>query len=266
MTRMNPWLRGLGAAIVIAAYLLMLGPISVVVIESFSSSSVMRFPPPGFSLRWFRALAENADFISSFKVSLILAAVAAGVATVAGTLAAYALVRHRRARQAATESLLLAPLYVPRVLVGMALLLTLSKVGLAGSLLGMALGHVLITMPFVVRTVTASLAGIDPAIEEAARSLGATWRQMFLKVTVPMIRSGVIAGAVFAFIISFSDVYLALFISGPATVTLPLRIFNYMEWEQTPLIAAVSTVQIALILVVMLVAEKAVGLSSAGRL
>jgi putative spermidine/putrescine transport system permease protein len=266
MTRMHPLLRWLGATVVISAYLLMLGPISVVIIESFSDSEVMRFPPTGLSLRWFHALAGNADFLSSFRVSLILATVASVISTAAGTLAAYALVRHRRARQASIESLLLAPLYVPRVLLGMALLLTLSKVSLAGSLLGMVLGHVLITMPFVVRTVTASLAGIDPAIEEAARSLGATWREMFLKVTVPMIRSGVIAGAVFAFIISFSDVYLALFIAGPATITLPLRIFNYMEWEQTPLIAAVSTVQIALILVVMIIAEKAVGLSGAGRL
>ena len=266
MTRASLWLRCLGATVVVAAYLLMLGPISVVIIEAFSSSSVMRFPPPGFSLRWFYALAGNADFLSSFRVSLILAAAAALVSTAAGTLAAYALVRHRRARQAATESLLLAPLYVPRVLLGMALLLALSKIGLAGSLLGMVVGHVLITMPFVIRTVTASLAGIDPAVEEAARSLGATWRQMFLRVTVPLIRSGIIAGAVFAFIISFSDVYLALFIAGPATVTLPLRIFNYMEWEQTPLIAAVSTVQIALILIVILIAERAVGLSTAGRL
>ncbi len=265
MTRENAWWRVLGLAVA-ASYVYMLGPITVVVIESFSAADTMRFPPERLSLRWFWALAENADFLGSFRVSLVLAMVTALISTVAGSLAAYSLVRHRGRGQAGIETLLLAPLYVPRVLLGMALLLTLSKLSLAGSFLGMAVGHVLITLPFVVRTATASLAGIDPALEEAARSLGATWRQSFLRVTVPLMRSGVVSGAVFAFIISFSDVYLALFIAGPATITLPLRLFNYMEWEQTPLVAAVSTVQVALILAIMAVAEKAVGLSNIGRL
>ena len=253
-------------AVVGFSYLYMLGPIVIVVIESLNASDTMRFPPEQLSLRWFSALAANTDFLISFRISLILAAVTAVVSTIAGTLAAYALVRHRRSRQAGTETLLLAPLYVPRVLLGMALLLTLSKLNLAGSMAGMAVGHVLITLPFVIRAVTASLAGMDPSAEEAARSLGATWRQAFMRVTMPLMRSGIAAGAIFAFIISFSDVYLALFIAGPTTITLPLRLFNYMEWEQTPLVAAVSTAQVALILAVMVVAEKTVGLSTAGRL
>ena len=265
MSRRSRWW-GVVVAMVVFAYLYMLGPIVVVIVESFNASDQMRFPPRNWSLRWFHALWDNADFLISFRVSLVLGVITAVVATVAGTLAAYALVRHRRRRQAAIETLLLAPLYVPRVLLGMALLLTLSKLNLTGSLLGMTIGHVLITLPFVVRTVSASLAGVDPATEEASRILGATWRQAFLRVTAPLMRSGVMAGAVFAFIISFSDVYLALFIAGPSTITLPLRLFNYMEWEQTPLVAAVSTVQVVLILAVMIIAEKAVGLSSAGRL
>jgi len=265
MSRASRWWRVV-IAMSVVAYLYMLGPIAVVVVESFNASDQMRFPPRQWSARWFYALAENAEFLTSFRVSLVLAIVTALIATVAGTLAAYSLVRHRRPHQAGIETLLLAPLYVPRVLLGMALLLTLSKLSLTGSLIGMAIGHVLITLPFVVRTVSASLAGVDPATEEAARILGATWRQAFLRVTAPQMRSGVVAGAVFAFIISFSDVYLALFIAGPTTITLPLRLFNYMEWEQTPLVAAVSTVQVALILAVMVAAEKIVGLSKAGRL
>ncbi len=252
--------------VVAFAYLYMLGPIAIVVIESFNASESMRFPPQGLSLRWFAALAQDADFLASFRVSLVLASVTTVVATAAGTLAAYSLVRHARRSRVAIESLLLAPLYVPRVLLGMALLLTLSKLNLAGSLLGMTVGHVLITLPFVIRTVMASLAGVDPAVEEAARVLGATPRQSFMKVTMPLMRSGIAAGAVFAFIISFSDVYLALFIAGPESISLPLRMFNYMEWEQTPLVAAVSTVQVVLILAIMVVAEKLVGLSSVGRL
>lgn len=248
------------------SYLYMLLPIAVVVIEAFNGQELMRFPPQRWSVRWFVELWNHADFIEAFRISLLLAAATAALSTACGTLAAYALVRRRRPRQAGIETLLLAPLYLPRVLLGMALLLTFAKLGLTGSFTGMLLAHVLVTLPFVVRTVTASLAGIDPAVEEAARCLGATWRQTFTRVTLPLVRSGIIAGAVFAFIISFSDVYLALFISGPETLTLPLRVFNFMEWEQTPLVAAVSTVQIVLILAVMLVAEKAVGLSTAGRI
>lgn len=257
--------RALLTALVAVAYTYMLGPIAVVLVEAFNASDQMQFPPAGLSLRWFRQLAGHEGFLVSFRVSLVLGLITAVAATIGGTLAAYGLIRFRRPKQAGIETLLLAPLYVPRVILGMALLLSLSKLGLTGSLTGMAVGHVLITLPFVVRTVSASLYDTDPAVEEAARSLGATPRQAFLRVTMPLTRSGIVAGAIFAFIISFSDVYLALFISGPETITLPLRLFNFMEWEQTPLVAAVSTVQVVLILGIMVVAEKAVGLSTLGR-
>lgn len=247
-------------------YLFMLGPIFVVLIAAFSAGENLAFPPAGWSLRWFIALAGHGDFLASFRLSLTLGLISATLATIAGALAAYGLVRYRRRRQAGVETLLLAPLYVPRVLIGMALLLMFAKLGLAGSLIGMIIGHVLIALPFVVRTASASLAGIDPAVEEAARCLGASWRQSFVLVTLPLARAGLAAGAVFAFIISFTDVYLALFIAGPDTITLPLRIFTYMEWEQSPMVAAVSTAQVVLILAVMAVAEKTVSLSQAGRI
>jgi putative spermidine/putrescine transport system permease protein len=152
------------------------------------------------------------------------------------------------------------------VLIGMSLLLALSVVRLTGTFGGMLLAHVLITLPYVVRTVSVSLHGVDPAVEEAARCLGATPLQGFLRVTLPLVRSGLIAGAIFAFIISFSDVYMALFISGPQTVTLPLRMFHFMEWEQSPIVAAVSVVQVVLILTLVIVAEKTVGFLKAGRI
>jgi putative spermidine/putrescine transport system permease protein len=244
----------------------MLSPVVIVLIEAFSAGETMRFPPEAVSLRWFIALAHNGDFLESFRLSLALGLVSAALATIGGTLAAYALVRLRPAGSAGIETLLLAPLYVPRVLLGMGLLLMLSRLSLSGSFAGMVLGHVLITLPFVVRSVMASLHGVDPSLEEAARCLGATPRQAFGRVTAPLMRSGIVAGAVFAFVISFSDVYLALFISGPATVTLPLRVFTFMEWEQTPLIAAVSAVQVAVIMAIAIGAEKTFRLSTAGRI
>jgi len=247
-------------------YIYMLSPIAVVLIEAFSDSELMQFPPKGWSLRWFAAFFQHDDFLNSFRVSLVLGLSAAIISTGIGTLAAYGLVRFRRGSQAAIETLLLAPLYVPRVLIGLSLLLALSAVHFTGTFGGMLLAHVLITLPYVIRTVSVSLHGVDPSVEEAARSLGATPLQSFVRVTLPLVRSGLVAGAIFAFIISFSDIYLALFISGPQTVTLPLRMFHFMEWEQSPLVAAVSAVQVVLILALLLVAEKAVGFLKAGRL
>ena len=247
-------------------YVYMLSPILVVVIEAFNDGDLMQFPPKQWSLRWFRAFLAHQDFLVSFRVSLYLGLATAVIATALGTAAAYGLVRYRSRHQTALETLLLAPLYFPRVLIGLSLLLGLSIIHLTGTFGGMLLAHVLITLPYVVRTVTVSLHGVDPSVEEAARSLGASPLQSFLRVTLPLVRSGLVAGAIFAFIISFSDIYLALFISGPQTVTLPLRMFHFMEWEQSPIVAAVSVVQLALILLLLVLAEKAVGFLKSGRI
>ena len=247
-------------------YIFMLSPILVVCIEAFNDGELMQFPPKQWSLRWFYAFFEHQDFLTSFRISVILGLAAALISTVVGTAAAYGLVRYRARHQAGIETLLLAPLYFPKVLIGLSLLLGLSAIRLTGTFGGMLMAHVLITLPYVVRTVSVSLHGVNPAVEEAARSLGATPVQSFMRVTLPLVRSGLVAGAIFAFIISFSDVYLALFISGPQTVTLPLRMFHFMEWEQSPIVAAVSVVQMMLILLLLVVAEKSVGFLKSGRL
>ena len=144
--------RFLGVTVAIA-YVIMLGPLLVIVIEAFSASDVMQFPPTSFSLRWFREFLRHQDFIESFKISLILALLTSVISTAIGTIAAYALVRLKRPSQAGMEAFLLAPLYTPRVILGMALLLAFSRLGLSGTLLGMTIAHVLITMPFVIRAV-----------------------------------------------------------------------------------------------------------------
>lgn len=262
--RRVPWYVLCGFVVVVYAYVL--SPIVVVIVEAFNDGELMQFPPEAWSLRWFYAFFEHQDFLASFRISLILGLAAAVISTSAGTLAAYGLVRYRARHQAALETVLLAPLYFPRVLIGLSLLLGLSLLHLTGTFIGMLMAHVLITLPYVVRTVSVSLHGVDPAVEEAARCLGATPLQSFLRVTLPLVRSGLVAGAIFAFIISFSDIYLALFISGPQTVTLPLRMFHFMEWEQSPIVASVSVVQMVLILLLLVVAEKAVGFLKSGRI
>ena len=157
----------------------------------------------------------------------------------------------------------MAPLYVPRVLVGLALLLAFAALNLSGSLVGLLLGHVLITLPYATRTVAVGLRAMERAVQEAARVLGATPAQVFWRVTLPILRGALLSGFVFALIVSFSDIYLALFIAGPQTVTLPMRLYTTMEWDQSPIVAAASAVQVVLVLAVMLVTGRLFGASGA---
>jgi len=154
------------------------------------------------------------------------------------------------------ETFFLAPIVVPEILLGAALFLYYSRIKMTTSLAGLVLGHLLLAIPYVVRTVAAGLAGIDPSLEEAALSLGASRPQAFWKVTVPMIRSSVLSGAIFAFIVSFSDINIALFVSGPDTVTLPVHVFSQIIWQADPTIAAASTLQIVLIAALLAVAQR----------
>jgi putative spermidine/putrescine transport system permease protein len=145
---------------------------------------------------------------------------------------------------------------VPQVLLGIALLLFFIQLGIKATFLSLIIGHVVLAIPYVVRTVSASLHGINPMVEEASRMLGATKIQTFFKVTLPLIRSGIISGALFCFIISFGDINLALFITGPKTVTVPVHIFSEIQWQGDPTIAAISTVQVAIIGMLLLLVNR----------
>jgi putative spermidine/putrescine transport system permease protein len=245
-------------------FVFLLAPIVVVLIEAFNDAELMTFPPKKLSFRWFEAFFDNTEFMSSLWISLKLALAAAAISTVLGAMAGIALARNASSK-AFLQTFLLSPLYVPRVLIGLALLLAFAWLNVSGSLWGMLLGHVLITMPYATRTVVVGMRAVDPSVEEAARMLGATRWQTFRRVVLPLIRPSLMAGFIFALIISFSDIYLALFISGPQSITLPLRLFTFMEWDQSPLVAAASAIQIVLILSVILVAGRLFGLTSPGK-
>src|SRR5258708_19169773 len=203
-----------------------LAPIVVVLIEAFNDADTMSFPPQSLSLRWFKAFVENEEFTNSLSVSLKLGVIAAAISTALGTMAGIALARSA-AGGVSLETLLMAPLYVPRVLIGLSLLLAFAWLNISGALWGMILGHVLITLPYVTRTVAVGMQAVEPSVLEAARMLGASRWQTFCRVTAPIIRSSLLSGFVFALIVSFSDIYLAIFISGPQTITLPMRMFTF---------------------------------------
>jgi ABC-type spermidine/putrescine transport system permease subunit II len=243
--------------LVVLVYIGLLAPLVVVVAVSFGPSAAFEFPPSGFTLRWFEAFFASREFVTSFfRISLVVGLLAALFATLLGTAAAVALVRFRFFGREALEAFFLLPLLVPQILLGAALYLLYARLAVQASIWTLLCGHLVICTPYVIRSVTAGLVGMDPRLEEAAMSLGATWLQAFFKVTLPLLRSSLLSGAIFAFIISFSDINLALFLSGPESTSLPVHLFSQIQWQGDPTIAAASSLQIVIIGTLVLVVQR----------
>jgi putative spermidine/putrescine transport system permease protein len=237
-----------------------LAPILVVVAASLSDGPLPEFPPRGLSLRWYvHALAEPV-FTEAALNSLWLAAVSTLLATPLALAAAYGLMRGDFAGRDGLQTLLLAPLVVPALVIGLAILLAFSGLGIRHVGARLVGAHVLITFPYLVRTILASLARLDPVVEEAARTLGASPFRSFVHVTLPLVRPGVIAGMLFAFIVSFDNVSVSLFLTNARTNTLPLAILNYVEYNFDPSVAAISTMLVVFSLGAALLVERLAGL------
>ncbi|MFM8990794.1 MAG: ABC transporter permease [Alphaproteobacteria bacterium] len=244
--------------LLVAAFIL--APIVVVVAVSLTDSPIPEFPPRGLTLRWYaHALSEDV-FTTSALNSLWLATLATAIATPLALAAAYGLVRGRFRGRDAIQTLLLAPLVVPSLVIGLAILLAFSGMGVRDVGARLVGAHVLVTFPYMVRTILASLARLDPAVEEAARTLGASALRCFVLVTLPLVRPGVVAGMLFAFIVSFDNVSLSLFLTNARTNTLPIAILNYVEYNFDPSVAAISTMLVAFSLGAALLVERLVGL------
>ena len=238
----------------------LIAPVVVVVLVAFTPEGWLKIPTTSFSLRWFRAIADHPEFISAFRNSLAIAVTASILATAIGTLAALGIVRYRFPGREVVSSFLLSPLMVPTVVTGVALLYFFSRIGLASTLGGIIVAHVVVTGPYVVRTVSASLAGFDRSLELAAMTLGADRWQTFRRVTLPLILPGLTAGAIFAFIVSFDELTVTLFVTGPKLATLPIRIYNHITYITDPLVAAVSALLVFLTIGIVLILERLVGL------
>ncbi len=226
-------------------------PIVVVLVVSFSEATYLTFPPPGFGLRWYRAYFESADWLRPTWLSIWVAACVVVLSTVLGTLAAMGIAKLPRAAKIVVSGLVLSPLIVPVIVVAIGIYYAYSRYGLVGSPMALVLAQTCLAVPFVVTSVSASLAGIDPRLEQAALSLGATPHGTFFQVTLPLIRPGVVVGALFAFITSFDELVVALFLSGSGAVTLPRRMWDDLRFQIDPTIAAVSTLTIVLTVVLM---------------
>ena len=226
-------------------------PIVVVVVVSFSSATYLTFPPPAFGLRWYAAYFGSEDWLRPTWLSLWVAAATVVLATLLGTLAALGIARLPRALRIVAAGLILSPLIVPVIVVAIGIYYAFSRYGLVGSPVGLVLAH---TCGRPVQSGAdrgASLAGIDPRLEQAALGLGATPGGTFWQVTLPLIRPGVLVGALFAFITSFDELVVALFLSGSGAVTLPRRMWDDLRFAIDPTIAAVSTLTIVLTVLLM---------------
>lgn len=242
-----------------AIYVFLLAPILIVVFTSFNPTESNTFPPTGFSLRWYRTFAESPEFVSAFLFSLWLGAISAVGATVIGFLTAYGVVRFLGRRRELGQSLALLPMMVPHILISISLLLMLTVIPIP-ELGALIVGHIIICLPFTIAGIVASLEGVDAQLEQAAFTLGASRLRTLWEVVIPLTAPGLLSALIFAFIVSFGDVYIALFLSGPGFTTLPIEIFSYMQWESTPVVAAITTVQILLIIGLGLIVERLVGL------
>jgi putative spermidine/putrescine transport system permease protein len=254
--RVRAWLLGTWVTLVFGFLLL---PVVVVALASLSRTSYLTVPPQGLTLRWFGAVLADPEYVQAIVWSVGLAVIATIGSVTAGVAASYALIRLRVPGAALVSALLNAPLVFPGVVIGVALLQFFAMVRMNGTLAGLAVAHMVITVPYVVRAVMASLEGIDPEIESAARVLGASGPAAFFTVTLPLIRPGVAAGALFSFIVSFDNVPVSIFLLGPGQMTLPVKIFTAIEYGVDPSIAAISTMLIVLTGLGLAAAERWVG-------
>jgi putative spermidine/putrescine transport system permease protein len=242
-------------------------PLVFVIWLAFFKNEIVSFPPEGYTFRWFRAIFDQNKFVDGFLVSTQVGILATFIGLVLAVPAALAISRHRFPLREWANTLLLLPLVVPGVVLGTSIYVfhieaeIATELPILGSMAGLIFAHVLVVIPWCVRLITASLAGLDRTTEEAAQNLGATPLITFFRVTLPAIRPGIVAGALFGFVTSFGNLEMSLFLVGPGRTTLPIAILQYLEWKLDPTIAAVSVLQILIIGGAMIVTDHYVKLA-----
>ncbi len=235
-------------------------PLVIIFLSAFSEASSISFPPKGFSLKWFAVALSDGSLMDSIQTSLLLAIVASILSVLAGTLASYALVRYRFPGRNVVDSLITAPLTLPMVGLGLGLLFFFSSFMGGLSFINLVFGHVIITLPYVVRNVSISLAAVDKSLERSAMILGAGPITTFYKITLPLIKPGLISGTLMAFIASFNNTTISLFVSNPENLTFPVKIFYFIEFFPDPRMFAISSFVIIASLAIMLVLDRVFGL------
>jgi len=250
------WSRGVLATTcsLILAFLAL--PAFFMVPVSFTTAGFIDWPPSGFSLKWYRAYLESPQWMAATARSIAVGIVAASLAMLLGVPAAFGLARRDFPGKTGALALILSPLIIPRMIVAVALFYLYARIGLVGNSIGLVLGHAVLAIPFVVITVMAVLKNYDERLDQAASSLGASRVRTLYHVTLPLIRGGLVAAFLFAFVTSFDELTIALFVTGGLTTTLPKQMWDDALLKVTPTLAAVSTVLIAFVALTIVMAER----------
>ncbi|AWJ92794.1 polyamine ABC transporter permease (plasmid) [Azospirillum baldaniorum] len=235
-------------------------PLLVIVGSSFTATSYLAFPPQGLTLDWYGRMLGDTSYLAAFGTSTLLALVATAAALLLGVPAALAIARCEFPGKRFLLSLLMSPLVLPHVVLGAALLQYCAALGLMRSFTALLVGHIVIIMPFVLRSVLPQLTPEQRALEEASADLGARPMETFFLVTLPQIRSGLASGAIFAFISSWINVELSIFNTTAEMTTIPVKLFNYVQYTIDPVIAAVSSITIGVAALAIIILDLTVGL------
>jgi putative spermidine/putrescine transport system permease protein len=238
--------------VLVALFLLL--PILFIVALSFGSSKWLIFPPPGWTLKWYQDLFADPRWIEAALTSLQIGLVVTVLSVLLGLLASFGLVRGRFRGVETLRALFLTPMILPVVVFAVALYAFALKLGLNGTFTGFVIAHTIVALPFAIIAITGALEGFDQSIEDAAILCGASPLEAKLRVTLPAISHGLFAGAIFSFLMSWDEVVLAIFMSSPTLQTLPVKIWTTLRQDLTPVIAAASTLLVALTLVLMILA------------
>src|SRR5450432_441212 len=241
------------------AMVFLIAPTVIVLITSLTSSESLKFPPPGLSLRWYYALLDADQMQRAAWNSLIIAFWTTLIAVVLGTAASIAIARSRSKWVKTADMLFMSPLLLPALAFGFAALVYVNKLGLSPSIPLLILGHVIVCVPFVLRTTIASLSQLDPALLDASHSLGATQWMTFRRVTLPLIAPGLGSGAFLAFMASFDNIPVSLFLADERTEVLPIHLWQQIETNLDVRTAAASGVIVIFTIVLMLIAERMAG-------
>lgn len=250
-------------AVTAAVYVFILAPVLIVVVISFSADNFIVFPPSGWSLRWYERLVGNEALMAGLRLSLLLALIVMVVSLVLGVPAALALAKGSFRGREALANFFLAPLLLPTLVMGLALLLAFQPWRLNATLPGLVLAHLTVTLPFVIRMMATAFMTLPDDIEAAALTLGASpWRVM-RRVTLPLAAPGLAAAGALAFLLSFDETVISLFVSGPRASTLPVEMVRYVEGRSDPMVAALSVLLIMGTIAIVLVVERLVGVMRA---
>ena len=249
-------MRWLGRLIILAVFVFLFAPMAMIVAFSFFEDSYLVFPPSGWTTKWYAWALDRSEFLDGLRTSVELAISATAISSALAVPAALAIGKGRFRGRAAIESILISPILIPTIILGIALLVYFSALGLRVGFHTLLIGHVVVVTPFIMRNVLVSVAGLPPHVEEAALGLGATPWRVFRRVVLPLIYPGIVAGAILAFLISLDELAMTVFLTSPTVVTLPVRIFNYVEWHLDPGVAALSTLLIGFTTVLLVILER----------